>query len=511
MNYITGENRHQTTFLPLTLDEYIHPDNPVRFIDAYVESLDMGKLGFTHARLSATGRPPYRPQDLLKLYMYGYLHKIRSSRALERETHRNMELLWLLGRLQPDFKTIADFRKNNPGPLKAVCGEFILLCKQMELFGGELIAIDGSKFEAVNHSSRSYTRKGLQQALTVIGKQLEKWLEQLDQADGQQQGEACVELLAEKITQLEARRAELEALREQMGQTEQTGVSLTDPDSRKMRTGHGGHDMCYNVQIATDSKYKLIVAHQVSNQQNDLHQLLPMARHAKQVLGIDHLEVTADAGYYHEQDIINCEQEHITCYVPSPVYAGQKSSEIFTKAEFTYQCELDAYLCPAGQVLPYKSTVNIRGKRTRIYETSACQRCPLRSRCTTAKKGNRRVYRWIHEGVLAAVKERVHQHPGKVKLRGQLVEHPFGTLKRAMGHSYFLTKGIERVSGEMSLSVLTYNLKRVLNIVGIDRLMEAVMGMKKPVLCFLIPFFGKCRRKCLLSHFITPISRKSLC
>ncbi|MDR9420014.1 transposase, partial [Gracilimonas sp.] len=183
MNYITGEDRHQSTLLPPTLDEYVHPDNPVRFIDVYIEGLDMCKLGFTHARLSGTGRPPYRPQDLLKLYVYGYLHKIRSSRGLERETHRNIELMWLLGRLQPDFKTIADFRKNNSEALKGVCGEFILLCKRMNLFGGELVAIDGSKFEAVNHSSGSFTRKGLQQALEATARQLQQWLDQLDQAD----------------------------------------------------------------------------------------------------------------------------------------------------------------------------------------------------------------------------------------------------------------------------------------------------------------------------------------
>lgn len=510
MDYIQGADRHQTHLFPASLEEYVTPDNPVRFIDLYVESLDMNQLGFTHARLASTGRPPYRPQDLLKLYIYGYLHRIRSSRGLERETHRNIELLWLLGKLQPDFKTIADFRKNNSEPLKNVCAEFVLLCKNMDLFGGELVAIDGSKFEAVNHSGRSYTRKGLQQAIITIGEQLQGWLEQLDQADGQEGREESSESIQQKIAQLQARRAELEALREQIEQAGQTGGSLTDPDSRKMRTGHGGHDVCYNVQIATDSKHKLIVAHGVSNDQNDVHQLLPMARQAKAILAVETLEVTADTGYYNEQDIAKCEQEHIACYVPSPKYAAGKTSEIFTESEFNYHRELDAYQCPAGQLLPYKSTVNVRGKRARIYESSACQRCPLRSRCTTAKRGNRRMYRWLHQGLIEAINERTRQHPEKVTLRKQLVEHPFGTLKRAMEHGYFLTKGLEQVSAEMSLSVLAYNMKRVLNIMGIKQLMEAVMAMKKSASTFLSYFYQTWKRKYISFYFNTPISIKSL-
>lgn len=510
MDYIQGADRHQTHLFPASLEEYVTPDNPVRFIDVYVESLDMSQLGFTHARLASTGRPPYRPQDLLKLYMYGYLHKVRSSRAPERETHRNIELLWLLGKLQPDFKTIADFRKNNTKSIKAVCAEFILLCKRLDLFGGELVAIDGSKFEAVNHSGRSYTRKGLQQAIITIGEQLQDWLEQLDQTDGKEGGEESSESIQKKIALLEARRAELEALREQIEQAGQTGGSLTDPDSRKMRTAHGGNDVCCNVQIATDSKHKLIVAHGVSNDQNDSHQLLPMARQAKATLAVETLEVTADTGYYNEQDIAKCEQEHIACYVPSPKYAAGKTSEIFTESEFSHYRELDAYQCPAGQLLPYKSTVNVRGKRARIYETSACQRCPLRSRCTTAKRGNRRMYRWIHQGVIEAIKERTRQNPEKVSLRKGLVEHPFGTIKRAMGAGYFLTRGLQKVSGEMSLSVLAYNMKRVLNIVGIERLMEAVMAMEKSGWYFLSLFYRIYRPIDLLPYFNTPFRIKSL-
>lgn len=506
MNYITGEDRHQSTLLPPTLDEYVHPDNPVRFIDVYIEGLDMCKLDFTHARLSRTGRPPYRPQDMLKLYVYGYLHKVRSSRALERETHRNIELMWLLGRLQPDFKTIADFRKNNTEALKGVCGEFIVLCKRMNLFGEALVAIDGSKFEAVNHSSASFTRKGLDQALAATGQQLQEWLEQLDQADQDNLIGPSGQDLSQKIAELETYRGKLEALDQQIEDSGQTGGSLTDPDSRKMCTGHGGRDVCYNVQIATDSKHKLIVAFDVNSEHTDLHQLLPMAQQAKHMLGVDAVEVTADKGYYNQQHIVDCQHEQITCYVPAPKGNGGQSRDLFSKKDFTYHRALDGYQCPAGEFLPYKSTVNKAGKRTRIYETAACQRCPLRSRCTTARKGNRRMYRWVHEGIIETMKERIEQNPEKITLRGHLVEHPFGTLKRAMGAGFFLTKGLEKVSGEMSLSILAYNMKRVLNIVGLQRLMEAVRTMKKSTSSFLSYFYQLWSQKYISCYFNTPIS-----
>jgi len=481
MSYIQGADRSQAILFPETLDTYVNSENPVRFIDAYVESLDMVQLGFTHARPAPTGRPPYRPQDLLKLYVYGYLHKIRSSRALERETHRNMELLWLLGKLQPDFKTIADFRKNNTESLTAVCSEFIVLCKRLRMFGGELVGIDGSKFEAVNHSSRSYTRGKLQRQLAEAEQQMQEWLSFLEQSDSQEQPGVSEPSLQQKIAQLEKHKAQLEGLRTHLEDSGESGVSLTDSDSRIMRTGHNGRDVCYNVQIAVDSKHKLIVAHQVSTQQNDLHQLLPMARQAKAVLEAESLEVVADTGYYNEQALVQCEREDIPCYVPAPDRTSKKADAIFSEHDFIYLPELDAYQCPAEQTLPYKSSVYKRGKRTRIYETSACQTCPLRPQCTTAKRGNRRMYRWIHKGMVEAILARLQQNPEKIKLRAQLVEHPFGTLKRAMGHGYFLTKGIERVSAEMSLSVLAYNMKRVLNIMGMKELMEAVQALQKTV------------------------------
>ena len=506
MDYIQGANRHQTVLFPPTLDEYVSADNPVRCIDLYVDRLDLAKLGFTHARLGSTGRPPYRPQDLLKLYIYGYLHKIRSSRALERETHRNIELMWLVGKLQPDFKTIADFRKNNTDPLKGVCGEFSMVCKRLGLFGGELVAIDGSKFEAVNHSGRSYTRKGLEQSLAATEKELQGWLEQLDQADRQDDSGPSAGDIVENITQLEAARAELNHLRERMVESGQPGASLTDPDSRTMQTAHGGRDVCYNVQIAVDSKHKLIVAHQVSSEHTDLQQLAPMARQAKSVLEVQTLEVVADKGYYNERQIITCQDEQITCYIPAPQHNGGQTSDIFSRKDFTYDSSVDGYRCPAGELLTYKSTVEKNAKRTRIYETSACRECPLRRRCTTAKRGNRRMYRWVHAGRIEAMQEQLQDNPEKITLRSQLAEHPFGTLKRAMGHGYFLTRGIERVSGEMSLSVLVYNMKRVLTIMGTKKLIEAVQAMQKPAQHFLNHFWQLWRQNNPLEKWSQPFT-----
>tara|TARA_A100001015_G_scaffold319784_1_gene443857 strand:+ start:1407 stop:2906 length:1500 start_codon:yes stop_codon:yes gene_type:complete len=480
MDYIRPAHRQQATLFPEVLDEYIDPDHPVRFIDAYIESLDLAQLGFTHTRLSATGRPPYRAQELLKLYVYGYLHGLRSSRALERETRRNVEVMWLLGKLSPDFKTIANFRKDNPMALQTVCAEFIVLCKRMNVFGGQLIAIDGSKFEAVNHSSRSYSRKGIEQALANINEQLGRWLGELDQADQQESKAGDPGSLANKIAALQDQKEELEHLRSHMQQKELPGGSLTDPDSRTMRTGHKGRDVCYNVQIAVDDKHKLIVAHQVSSEHTDLHQLLPLTRAAKSVLGVPTLQVVADKGYYNEQQILDCERLGATCYVPGANGNGGQTTGIYSKKDFVYHAHCDSYRCPAGQYLPYKSTVTKNGKITRMYETSACKDCPLRTQCTSAKRGNRRMYRWKYESIIEAMKARVKAHPEKMAQRAQLAEHPFGTLKRAMGHGYFLTKGLQQVSTEMSLSVLTYNLKRMLNIYSVKELIQAVMTQPSP-------------------------------
>lgn len=471
MSYIQGVNRQQTVLFPEVLDDYISPQNPVRVLDAYVDELSMEDLGFTHAQPEATGRPPYHPGDLLKLYVYGYMNKIRSSRALERETWRNIELMWLVRKLHPDFKTIADFRRDNTEAIKRVGTEFTLLCRRLGLFGGKLVAIDGSKFAAVNHNSKNYTKPKLKKMMGHIDQQISEWLGQLDQSDQDEEAPDS-EQIQQHIEELRARRSELEQIRREMDESGQSQCSQTDPEARMMRGGHGRKDVSYNVQIAVDDKYKLILAHQVTNQGNDISQLLPMALQAKQVLGVGYLEVTADKGYYNESGMVACEQENIHCYLPRIDKFTNKSQGLFTEADFTWQPQSDSYQCPAGQTLPYKSTVSKQGKQMRIYETKACGDCPMRGQCTRAKRGNRRVYRWELESVLERIQERSDSRPRMMRSRAALVEHPFGTLKRAMGHGYFLTKGLKRVGTEMNLSVLAYNLKRVIKILGVPRLIQ---------------------------------------
>lgn len=317
MEHKRGKDRSQSVLFPEIVDEYVSAENPVRFIEAYVESLDLVGLGFQHARVAETGRPPYHPGDMLKLYIYGYLNRTRSSRELEKATHRNVEVMWLLRKLQPDFKTIADFRKDNTEALKRVCREFTLLCKKLNLFGGELVAIDGSKFSAVNHNSRSYTKAKLQGLLRQIDEKIERYFTRLESEDTTEDAARIGEKhsLREHIANLQEHKAELEELQNTLNESGETQITLTDPDSRMMRTGHQGKDVCYNVQIAVDAKHKLIVANDVTNELNDLHQLSMMAQAAKEILGVEHLDVTADKGYYNETQIDQCEQGNISCYI----------------------------------------------------------------------------------------------------------------------------------------------------------------------------------------------------
>jgi transposase len=476
MRYIEGYDREQQLLLPESIEDYVTIDNPVRFIDAYVDGLDLAKLGFRYAVTEETGRKPYDPADLLKLYIYGYLNKTRSSRQLEKATYRNLELIWLLRKLHPDHKTIADFRKDNTKALKGVCREFTLLCHKLKLFGGELIAIDSSKFGAVNHSSQSLTKKRLQALLKEINDKISAYLSGLDQQDQVETKIPGVTAgsLHDKITQLETHKAEVEKLQAELEASGETQISLTDPDSRLMQTAAFGTDVCYSVQIVTDDKHKLIVTHEVTNDHNDRNQLSHMATQAKEVLQVETMEATADASYFKKEEIKQCQDQNITCYVPIPEVSSNKKRGLFTEQEFQYDAAQDCYHCPAQQVLTYRGPADEDGRDARVYEGVACKTCALRSRCTESKRNNRRIYRWIHATVLEELRQRLAQHPDKVKKRGQLVEHPFGTLKHAMNHSYFLMRGFEKVSAEMSLSVLVYNLKRVLNILGVKELIQAL-------------------------------------
>jgi transposase len=472
--YIAGTDRSQAGLLPEVLDDYVGPENPVRFLDAFVAQLDLGALGFQRAVPAETGRPGYDPGDLLRLYLYGYLHRIRSSRRLEQESHRNVELMWLLRQLRPDFKTIADFRRDHPEALKGVCREFIVLCRRLELFGGELWAIDGSKFRAVNARDRSFTPARLATLQRDIDRTIGRYLKELERQDEAEAGTEgpSAEALKEKIAALEQRRAGYEEARQALEASGASSVSLTDPDSRPMMSA-GRIEVCYNVQTAVDSRHKLIVAQEVTNAAGDRDHLSPMATAAQEALGGAQPVVVADQGYYHGAEIRSCIGAGLAPLVPRPLTSANEARGLFTKDAFVYDAARDAYRCPAGELLTYRTTTVELGRTIKNYRTAACGGCALRARCTRNKEG-RKLTRWVDEALLEEMAGRLRQRPDLFAQRKALAEHPFGTMKRAMDQGYFLLKGLRKVRGEFSLTVLAYNLKRVLNILSVPRLMEAL-------------------------------------
>jgi transposase len=460
--------------LPPCLDDYVAPNAPVRFVDAFVEGLDFQRLGFTRAQPADTGRPPYHPADLLKLYLCGYLNRIRSSRRLEAEAARNLEVIWLLRGLRPDFKTIADFRKLNRACFKGVFRQFNLLCRKLDLFGAELVAIDGSKFKAVNNARRHYTREELQELVQKVEARIEAYLGELDRQDAEAEGVSDAprpEALQEKIAQLQQRQGDYAALLAELEQTHQSEVSLTDADSRGMkRVGVG-----YNVQLAVDAKHDLIVETEVVQAANDLGQLAGMAVAAKEALAVEQLQVVADAGYHEAGQLEVCETTGIETYVPSPGGTsgqGKAGHAVYPKEAFHYQSETDSYRCPEGQRLVRQHEGQSQGKtRVYYYDQAACRSCPRKAACTTG--AYRRVSRLVNEAVVERQAIRTAAHPEIVAERKTIVEHVFGTL-RNWGHDTFLMKGVEKVRGEFCLSALTYNLRRVLGLVSWAEFLAAV-------------------------------------
>lgn len=471
MDYVSGVDREQQVLFPEVLDEYVGAENQVRVIDAFVGSLDLQGLGFRQATPPVTGRPPYHPGDLLRLYLYGYLHKIRSSRKLERETHRNVELLWLLRKLQPDHKTIAEFRRTHPQALRRVCREFTVLCKRLDLFAGELVAIDGSKFRAANSKARNYTRKDVKRLLRAIDRKIGGYLGELDTQDATEAAVASPSrpALQQRIATLHEQQAEYHRWLTELDETGQRQVSRTDPDSRRMQSGRRT-EVSYNVQTAVDSKHKLIVAEDVTNEGTDRHMLSPMAQAAQGVLEAEGLTVVADRGYYNGPEIKRCVDAGITPLVPKPRTSGNRQRGLFTKEDFRYDRARDWYHCPAGATLTNRSAP---GRRYRCYRTPACGGCALQARCTRNKQG-RCLVRWAHEGVLDEMARGLASRPDVVRHRAVLAEHPFGTMKRGMDQGYFLLRGLEKVKAEFSLTVLAYNLKRVIQIVGVPQLLAAL-------------------------------------
>lgn len=474
MRYIQGTDRDQTTLLPEVIDDYIKENNPVRFIDAFIDNLHLKDLEFTHTETKETGRKPYNPADLLKLYIYGYLNKIRSSRQLEKATYRNVELIWLMRKLHPDFKTIADFRKDNAQAIRRVCREFTLLCKRLKLFGSELVAIDGSKFSASNSNRRSFTRNKLTKLINKIDATIDSFLNDLDKEDQKEKDikEQSAKELKDKMEQLRKHKANYQKLLSQIEKSGESQISMTDPDSRLMTTSKG-KDVAYNVQIVTDEKHKLIVTHEVTNSGADQNQFHKMAKQAKEVLAVDTLKALGDAGYWSRDSIKKCHDDGIESYIPHPTRSRNKRKGLYTKQDFQYDSKNDCYLCPAGQILTYRGVRKAFGKTEKRYWSDACKTCSDKFKCSTSKRA-RHINRWIYEEVMEQLDERLKNNPDTMRLRKALVEHPFGTIKHWMGYHHFLTRGISKVSAEMSLSVLAYNLKRVLNIVNFKELMLAI-------------------------------------
>src|SRR6202162_4589530 len=474
MTHITGHDRCQMLLLPEAVDDYVAADNPVRFIDAFVDGLDLAAAGFARVLPEPPGRRGYAPGDLLKLYIYGYLNRVRSSRRLEAESYRNLEVIWLLRHLKPDFKTIADFRRDNRAAFRAVFREFVLLCRQLDLFGRELLAVDGTRIKAVNNKDRNFTRASLSEFIRLADAKLEDYLRRLDQSDVTENpaGGARVKNLAEKIAAIRERRTRCEQMLAHLDQTGEEQISLTDPDSRAM-AAHTRVAVGYNVQVAVDTKHKLIVEQQVTNQVVDMGLLTQTATPAKEVLGVETIAVVADRGYFKIEDIEACEQAGIEPYVPRPQRGPSVKAGLFRKDEFQYDADSDSYVCPAGQRLyPYSSSL-LRGlEKINYVNKLACDDCKIRSQCTNGRF--RTVSRLENEAVLDRMQARLAQRPSVLDRRREAVEHPFGSIKQWMNQGAFLMRGLEKVRAEFSLTALAYNLRRVLNLVGFTELMAAL-------------------------------------
>ena len=471
--FIEGESRTQSTLLPECLDDYIADTNPVRVVDVFVDELNLGHLGFDGVDPAATGRPGYHPAILLKLYIYGYLNRIQSSRRLEKESQRNVELMWLTGRLMPDFKTIARFRKDNGKAIRNVCRQFVVLCQRLGLFSEALVAIDGSKFKAVNNRDRNFTSAKLLRRMEEIESSINRYLIDLDTADRQEPVIAKIrgERLQDKIAVLKEQMKALKEIEIRLNDTPDKQISLTDPDARSMKT-RGTGIVGYNIQTAVDAKNHLIVAHEVTNIGSDRDQLTSMAKLARAAMGAEELTVIADRGYFKGEEIVACHEAGIVAIVPKTTTSGAKADGRFDRADFIYDPEKNEYRCPANQTLIWRYSTVERGLKLHRYWSSNCKLCAIKEKCTPGEQ--RRVTRWEHENVLETMQNRLDQAPDSMRIRRQTVEHPFGTLKLWMGSAHFLTRTLDRVSTEMGLHVLAYNLKRVMKITGTAALMDAM-------------------------------------
>jgi transposase len=476
--FIEGVGRDQVTLLPECLDDYVEDDNPVRVVEAFVDMLDLGSLGFD-VEPEATGRPGYRPSLMLRIYLYGYLNQVQSSRRLERECGRNLELIWLTGRLKPDFKTIADFRKDNGPAIRKVCQQFVALCRDIKLLDSDIVAIDGSRFKAVNSKAKNFTRGKLKQKLSEIDKAIERYLLDLDRADealaktGSTVPISQIVRTSRKLANLNKEAKRYRSVEERMDETGETQVSLSDPDAKSMATtARMPRVVGYNVQTAVEAKHHLIVAHKVTTFGYDRDALSMMATAAKDAMGADEIEAIADKGYFKSEEILACETAGITATVAKPVTSGASAKGRFDRADFAYDAKKDVYICPAGEHLTYRYTSELDNKMQRSYAASSCSGCVIKDKCTPSAQ--RRIRRWEHEDVLERMHKRIDDDPSKLALRSMTVEHPYGTIKAWMGNTHFKMRQLKNVATEMALHVLAYNMTRVMNIIGIPALIKAM-------------------------------------
>src|SRR5438874_3213902 len=494
-----GVSRNQASFLPPRVEDYVGGDNPVRAIEAFVAALDLERLGFGHAGSGGgAGQPPHEPADLLQLYLYGYTNRIRSSQALEREAGRNLELIWLMKQLVPGYRTIANFRRDNWKALKATNREFVLLMRELDLLGREVVAIDGAFFDGSASKGSIKTQRRLARRLAEIEREIEAYGATLDANDSAEAGRppAGPEVnggdgggdVAQKVAALMAKRTTLKADLAQLEESGQTQLSRTDADARLL-SKNGQVVAGYNVQIAVDDKHKLIVASEVVNDGNDTGQLHSMAKAAKDELGVETLTALADTGYYNGNALKACEEDQIVAYVPQAKRTARlEAQDRISHEAFAYEAEANVYRCPAGKLLSPTDGRKANGNRIEIRYVSRksdCDKCALRSRCVSAKTPTRAVLRWEHEAVLERHRARMQDADGRMRRRAELAEHPFGTLKCRAGYRHFLVRGFDKVRGEWSLMALCYNFSRVLSILGFDSLM-GYLAHRHPSLALLL-------------------------
>ena len=477
--FIEGESRSQVTLLPECLDDYIGEDNPVRVVDVFVDELDLVELGFESVTPSLTGRPGYHPTVLLKLYIYGYLNRIQSSRRLERECQRNVELMWLTSRLAPDFKTIADFRKDNGKGIRNVCRRFMQMCRQLKLFSEVIVAIDGSKFKAVNNRDKNFTQHKLEQRMKQIDESIERYMAALETTDRTQppEAEAKTERLKEKISRLRQRMQDMRDIEVRLKEQPDGQISLTDADARSMVSSRIGTGLVgYNVQAAVDTKHHLVVAHDVVATGSDRAQLSNMALKAREATGDDSLQVIADRGYYSGLELKACDDAGIDAYVPKPMTSSAKADGRFDRDDFVFDAASNEYRCPAGSRAIWRCARMERNMNIHRYWSSDCPRCPIKAQCTPGDY--RRISRWEHAAVTDAVQQRLERKPDAMTVRKCTVEHVFGTIKFWMGSAHLLMKGLANVSTEISLHCLAYNMRRVMSILGVANLIQAMRLMR---------------------------------